>query len=504
MSHPPYPPQSSVVLRTLAGGKLGVWPLVFTVLSAAAPLTVVASGATTGWAVTGVTGIPIGYISVALALSLFVVGFVAMSRRISNAGAFYTYVARGLGRPFGVATAFVAVLAYNAMQIGCVGGFGYIAVDYLKQQGIIALPWWLIALLGIGIVGVLGVSRIDLNGKVLAVLLIAEIVVSMILAVAQVLHPAGAAVTYTTLNPSSLASSEGGTVQAIAFAGFVGIEGTAVFSEEAKDPRRTVARATFIALFLIGALYSFCSWALSVATGPDQIVARATAEGPDLTFNLAAPYVGAFIVNLGHLLLITSLFAAMLAFHHCTARYFYSLGREEVFPRFLGTTAPRSKAPLGGSLAQTGLAAAIIALYATAGWDPLTQLFFWLTVLGGFGVLAMMVLTSAAIVRFFNQVPGRERDNAWRTVFAPSLAFMVLGWIGWETATDFARLLGVSPGHPAATLLPLSFLAAAAAGLLWSGWLALCRPHVYQVIGRGAETALATLDPATHRAAVRR
>jgi amino acid transporter len=455
---------------------------------------VVGSGATTGWAVTGVTGIPVAYIAVAIALGLFVVGFVAMSRRISHAGAFYTYVTRGLGRAAGVATAFMAVLAYNAMQIGLAGGFGYVAAGFLTSYGL-AVPWWLISGIGVAMVAVFGVSRVDLNGKVLAALLIGEIVIALILAVAQVAHPAGGTLTYTTLQPAGLLGDEAGTALAIAITGFVGIEGTAVFAEETKDPARTVARATFIALAMICGLYSFCSWAISVAAGPDQVVARATAEGPDLTFNLAGPYVGAFIVTVGRLLLITSLFAAMLSFHNTAARYHYSLGREGILARWLGTTAPKSKAPRGGSWAQTGLAAVAVCFYAGFGLDPLTQMFFWLTVLGGFGVLLLMVLTSVAVVVYFIRLRTSDRTGVSSSRITGVLAAFALGWISVETVRDFDRLLGVDAGDPVARILPALFLAAAVAGLLWAGYLAVRRPRVYQAIGTGANSALINTAP---------
>jgi hypothetical protein len=51
-------------------------------------------------------------------LAVFSIGYVAMSRKIVNAGAFYTYITLGIGKSSGVAAAFVAVAGYNAMQIG--------------------------------------------------------------------------------------------------------------------------------------------------------------------------------------------------------------------------------------------------------------------------------------------------------------------------------------------------------------------------------------------------
>jgi len=43
----------------------------------------------TAYALTGLTGIPVAFLVVAVVLALFCPGYVAMSRRIRNAGAFY-------------------------------------------------------------------------------------------------------------------------------------------------------------------------------------------------------------------------------------------------------------------------------------------------------------------------------------------------------------------------------------------------------------------------------
>ncbi len=77
------------VADTLAGARLGIADLVVMVTSAAAPMTVIAAGATLQWAVTGQLGIPIAYLAVAAILTVFAVGLVDMSSHITNAGAFY-------------------------------------------------------------------------------------------------------------------------------------------------------------------------------------------------------------------------------------------------------------------------------------------------------------------------------------------------------------------------------------------------------------------------------
>jgi amino acid transporter len=467
----PRTPASNVSLA-LARARLGVWPVVFIVMAAAAPLTVVAGGATTGYAVTGVTGIPIAYLAVAVALGLFSVGYVAMSRRVVNAGAFYTYVSRGLGKVSGVGASFVAVAAYNTMQIGLYGGFGAVLAGLLEDWLGWSVPWAVCAFAGWLVVAVLGVRRIDLNGRVLAVILLVEVAVAVVFAVVQLAHPAGGRVSFDTLAPANLLGAGIGAALVTAVAGFVGFEGTAVFSEESKDPQRTVAKATYRALAIIGLLYAFCAWAMSVATGPERIVEAAKADGTELIF---------------------SLFAALLSFHNTVARYLFALGRERVLPPILGRTSTRTRAPKVGSLVQSTLAAIVLGVYAAMGWDPIVHLFFWLTVVGGLGVLILMTGTSVAVIAFFARPANRDGVSGWRWLIAPAFAAAALLWILWATIDQFHILLGVEAANPLRWIFPGAFAVAAVLGVAWALVLRVAKPGVYAGIGRGANTATALM-----------
>ncbi|MEV4481737.1 APC family permease [Micromonospora coxensis] len=478
--------QPDTISAALARGRLGIPSVVFFVIAAAAPLTVVAGGATTGYAVTGVTGIPVSYLVVAAVLALFAVGYVAMSRRIVNAGAFYTYVTRGLGRPAGVAAAAVALLAYNAMQIGLYGGFGAVLAQFLNDRYGWDVAWWAYALAAWAFVAVLGVLRIDLNGKVLAVMLIAECAVVVVFDAVMLAHPADGDVTLDTLAPSHVFAAGIGAALVTAITGFVGFEGTVVFSEETKDPRRTIARATYIAVAVTGLLYGLSAWAMSVATGPDRIVDAARTDGTDLIFTLVSPHLGASIVTVGQVLFITSLFAALLSFHHTVARYLFALGRERVIPGAFGRTSRRTGAPKFASMAQSGLAVAALISYAAANADPIVHLFFWITVTGGLGVLALMTVTSASVVGYFARIAHGE--GPWRSTIAPLLATLALGAILTVTLGEFDTLLGVEAHSPLRWAFPTAYAAAALLGAAWALTLRATNPPVYAAIGLGADS----------------
>ena len=243
----------AVESTALASDRLGIPSVLYFILSAMAPMTVVAGVVTTMYAVTGLSAIGAAFVSVALVLAVFAVGYVAMARHITNAGALYAYVSRGLWRPAGVGAALVAALAYNLLQVGLYGMFGPTLGGYLGDKVGLDLSWWVWSLGAWLLVAILGVLRVDLNGRVLGVLLSAEMAVLLVLAVAGLSDPA-AGVPLTSLTPGGLFGHDGvGALLVIALLGYVGFEAAAVFSEEARAPRRTVPVAVYTSLALIGA-----------------------------------------------------------------------------------------------------------------------------------------------------------------------------------------------------------------------------------------------------------
>ena len=48
----------------------------------------------------------------------------------------------------------------------------------------------------------------------------------------------------------------------LCFAAFMGFEATTIYSEEAKDPSRTVPRATYLSVLIIGVFYAISTWCM--------------------------------------------------------------------------------------------------------------------------------------------------------------------------------------------------------------------------------------------------
>lgn len=465
--------------------RLGVLAITAFVLSAAAPLTVFAGVITVGYATTGIIGMGFAFFAIGLVLALFCVGYNAMSRRISNAGAFYAYAAQGLGRPMGVATGLCAALAYLLLQVGLYGSFGPAVAPLLNPIVGADLPWWFWSGIACAVIAVLGLQRIDINSRILLVLMTVEIAVVLIFDLGNLSNPAGGSIGFEAIDPTNLFVPGVGALFVIAITGFVGFEGTAIYSEIARNPRRTIPRSTYLSLGVIAVLYGISAWALVVAIGPDRVVEFIGANPIEAVFTLASTNLGPTWSTIGHVLLATSIFAAMISYHFAFGFYIFALGREGVLPRFFATMT-RAHTPKWGSVFQSSVGFVVIVVYAIAGLDPVVQLFYWAGTTGGFGVLTLLAITSIAVIGYHYRT---RHENLWRGVIAPTVAGALILIILYLAIANFDILLGVPSDAPIRWILPSLFLVVGVPGFIYGFVLRRTRPSVYATIGLGANSS---------------
>jgi amino acid transporter len=250
---------------------------------------------------------------------------------------------------------------------------------------------------------------------------------------------------------------------------------------------------------VLGPFYAVCAWALSVAEGPDQ-VAQAAAKDPNLPFTILSSSFGPFgpvVAGLGQVLLVTSVFAAMLSFHGTAARYTFGFARERLLPTWLASTGTGNRsqrdAPIGGSVVQSLLAAVVVAVFAVLGADPVATLFTWLAAVAAFAVFALLWAASIAALRWFHH-GGGSNEGVWPRLLAPGLAVPVGLGVLAVMASNMDTLLGAEAGSPMTVVIPGIVVLAVVAGLCWAGVLRLHRREVYEGIGRGRPHPLAMPD----------
>ena len=232
-----------------------------------------------------------------------------------------------------------------------------------------------------------------------------------------------------------------------------GFESTAIYSAEAKDPARTVPRATYLAVATIALFFAFVSWMVVSSYGADQVVAAAggALESGDSTVLLFAAISGAlgpWAAEVGGVLLATSLLAGILAFHNASNRYVHSLGEGGALPAVVSRTT-RQGAPFVASGLQTVLALVLVMPFAVLGLDPVLTLFAWFSGVAVLGLVVLYFLTSISVVVFFRRT--RLDTRPWQTLVAPVLAAVLIAALAGLVLTNLTLLIGGSLG----TAVPL-------------------------------------------------
>lgn len=464
----------------LKKNSLGVSAVTFLVISAAAPLTAVAGGVPLSMLMGNGAGIAAGFVLVTVTLLLFAAGYVAMARHISNAGAFYAFTAQGLGGLAGGAAALIGILSYNMMQIGVMGLLGAASAGFFASLGI-DLPWWVWAYVAIAAVAVLGYRQVDLSAKILMVLVILEYVVVFVIDAAILTKGGDAGLSMAPFSWAQFTSGAPSVGILFCFAAFIGFEATTIYSEEARDPARTVPRATYISVVLIGAFYIFTSWLMANGAGIDKLVPtlQGLADPTTFLFELADRYVGGPITTIMGFLFVTSLFAGVLAFHNGAARYKYVAGREGLLPEAVGFTHPQHKSPHIGSVIQTVISFVMVTLFAALGLDPVLQLFTWFTQVGTLGILGLMATCSFAVLAFFARSPLGE--GALSTKVLPLISGLVLLYLFVIIFRDFGAMTGAQGWLGIA--LPSLVIVAGIAGLVLASGLKARDPARFAKLG---------------------
>ncbi|MFD3479243.1 APC family permease [Streptomyces sp. NPDC058695] len=460
---------------TLRAGTLGTADIAFFVVSAAAPLTVMAGVAPFAVALGGI-GAPVGYLLAGLTLAVFAVGFTTMSRHVRSAGAFYAYITRGLGRSVGIGAALLAMVGYNGMEIGVYGLLGTATQDTLHALFGIDIPWLPVSLAGLVLIWYGGFRSIDFGAKLLGVLLCAETGILVLLAGGVLLKGGAHGLSAASFAPGNVLVPGTAAVLAFAFAAFTGFESTVIYRREARDPGRTVRRATYIAVAFLGLFYAFIVWTVIQAFGDAHVVEAAGSDPAGLFFSAITTFVGGWAADLMHILIVTSVLASLLAFHNAINRYGLALAEEGVLPKAFGTVHAKHRSPYVAGVAQTALGAAVVLAFWAAGADPYAQLLLWVNTPGMIGLMALQLLAAIAVPFYFRRITHEE--GALRTVVAPIAATVLLSIAIVLVCTHLDLFTGAS------SLVNMVLMAVAPAvfvlGIALARRLRRAKPDVYE------------------------
>jgi amino acid transporter len=481
----------------LRKGRLGVAGIVFFVVAAAAPLVGMTGAVPVAIVLGNGAAVPGAYVAVGITLLLFSVGYATMSHKVTNTGAFFAYVGRGLGIGPGVGSAFVSLVAYLAVQLAIFGFFGAVASGEFNAQFSIDWPWYVWSLIAWALVTALSLFSVDVGAKVLGVFMTLEVLSLLIMALAVIFTgggPDGFDLGASFAPNNILVGGLGGTAGialAFAFASYIGFEATAIYGEESRDPKKSVPRATYIAVILITVLFGLSTFAIVTYLGSstviDRVVELSTTDAGPLTnpaavvFTVAEESVGEWLGSwAGTLvsttmewLVLSSLLAGLLAFQNSAARYFYSLGRAGVLPSALDRV-NKLGSPIVATLTTSVISFVVIVTFWITDKDPVANLFYWFSGLAVLAIVLVEILVSIAVIVYFVRT---KEVRIWHTVIAPVLATLGLA-VGMYLLMARFNLLAGTTAEGVDPSLPDSS---------WSmntlGWVLVVLPFAVFVLG---------------------
>lgn len=450
---------------------VGVLDIVFFVLSAQAPLTGVVGVSAIAIALGNGAGFPPTYVLVGVVMLIFAVGFTTMTRYVPSHGGFSSLIEAGLGFRVGVVSAWLALLTYSTIQAAMYALISVTTAGVLQMYFGLHVHWYAIFLVFLALVFLLGIRNVKMGANVLIVLVACEILllVSFSIAVLAGGHVGEPIDLAASLGPKAFLRGAPGVAIMFAIASMFGFESTTIYAAEAKDPHRTVPRATYISVIFISVLLTAIIWTVVAYYGPSNVQAAALeAIQADPAVFVTVPLskvLGAWAGPVASVLLVTSLIAALLAFHNIVNRYLHSMARRGILPRGLART-NAFHAPASAARLQTLLAFLTVTPFALFGMNPMTTLFGWLSGLGIAALFTLYVITCASIFAYFRT--SKVDTRPWQTFISPLLAGLLMALFLALLVINFGVLAGsdLRTGFIILGFVPLFALL----GWVLSGW----------------------------------
>ncbi|WAL69411.1 amino acid permease [Amycolatopsis cynarae] len=462
---------------TTGGGRarrvLSTRRVVFLVIAAAAPMAAIAGNAPLAMVRGNGISLPAAYVVAAVVLLCFAAGYSAMSKRVVNNGAFYVFVARGLGKPAGIATGYVAALGYLSLTVGMAAVFGYFTSLVFAQSGV-DIPWGVFTAIGVVVVAAFGHRSADVSARFLGILMALEFAVLFVLDVLVVGHQGTAAFPPESFSAGQLFGGSLGIALMFAFTSFVGFESAALYGEETEEPARSIPRALYISVISIAVFYVLTAWIVIGGAGGTAAPERARKDLGNLVFTLAQQYGGSALLDASAVLLCTSVLASWIALHNAASRYLFALGWEQVAPRPLGRYHPAHRSPHVASALVTAVTVGVVGVMGLAGADPYEVIASAVVGMGTLSIVLVQAFTALSVMVFLR---GRGDRRPFSGVIAPVVGALGLGTAFVLASVHYAALTGTD--NVLVNAVPLLIAVTAVAGVVAALRLRARRPLAY-------------------------
>ena len=445
----------------------------FLVIAAAAPLASMIGNLPIALARGTGANVPVAFLLAGLILLLFTSGFSFIAHRLVRSGAFYAYIAEGLGKPCGVGAAYCAVIAYSVFALGLAAASGYFDAQVFQAVGL-KVGWVICAAVSVLLTGWLNYRSMEASSKLLGVIIVVESAVLVVFDVSVILAKGSAALPLSVFAPNHWLAPGLGVSLMTAFACFVGFESAALYGKETANPKRSIPLATYIAVLLIGTFYLTTAWIAVGAIGTADTKSVAIAHGGTLMLDLITHYEGQIAADIAGILLCTSILATYIAIHAAAARYLHALADEGLLPRALARFDEIKKVPKAATIFLSAVTFLCLGLIMFSHANPYTSIIPVLIGTGTAGIIALQAGAAIAIVFYVYA----HRATAGGLILAASCGAAIGLCVALATVCmNFSLLSNVATIFVA--WLPALYLVVFVVGLVFSLWLRWRRPLIY-------------------------
>lgn len=365
-----------------------------------------------------------------------------MSKEFPYAGSVYSYVQKGLNPHIGFIAGWILLSDYIlAPALVCV--FAGMWMSSL----IPAIPPLLWAILFIALVTIINITGIEINAKVNKILFWLQvffILIFVILSIKFVFIDGGGASGFS-LNPIFQAEHISwdfiATSVSIIVLGFLGFDGISTLAEEAKEPQKTIGKATILSLLVIAFLFFIQSY-MAGLVHPNHNDLNADMALFDIVKEVGgyALFVPMIIINV-----LAVGIAVALNVQAAVSRIIYAMGRDNLLPgsKLLAKVNDKYKTPTNAILL-SALVSTIVAISA-----PLTAIIL----LVNFGAItSFSVLNLTVFIYFFIKKKQRDVKSILFYLLFPLIGFSVclFVWTGFDKLTYLVGfgwiLIGITVG----------------------------------------------------------
>ena len=305
---------------------------------------------------TGVTA-PLAYVLGVCIVLMLGSTLVQLSKHMSSAGGYYTFVSKAINPRVGFLTAWMYVF-YNPLCAGPIYAyFGYLLSQELKTQYSINAPylWWLCVIVGAPFVAFLAWRGLALSVRVLVGLGLLEMGIVFALALSGFISPGPGGDNLSSWVPSHSLSGEGFALAVVfSLQGLTGWEAAAPLAEETSNPRRNIPRATLTAIIALGIFLVIVYWGQIIGWGTSVL----TGSSPKALVN-ASDLPGLLIAHrlwgAGWVFVLAAMFSSTLAVcqacNNVSTRIWFKMGETGTLPAWFGSVHPKHRTPQNAILA---------------------------------------------------------------------------------------------------------------------------------------------------------